>query len=133
MEAIVEGVEGIVILDTNIMIDFLQGREQARLLFQGYREKATLMMISMITVVEVLVGIFDLEKQKKVRVWLQSFQTVSVDSDIAHAAIGLRQTFKLKVPDALIMATAQYHQGILVTRDRDFCRIPGVHYPYTLV
>ncbi len=126
------GLTEVVVLDTNIIIDFLLGRDQAKLLFNSYKEKTTKMMISIITVIEILVGIFDPEKQKKVRLWLDSFHTVSVESDIVGVAVLLRQQFKLKVPDALIIATAKYHGGTLVTRDRDFSRIPGVYYPYTL-
>ena len=132
MAAIVDGLVNIVVLDTNILIDFLQGHHQSKVLFENYKTKATTIIISIITVVEVLVGIFDPEKRKNISLWLQSFQTIAVGSEIANAAVALRQTFRLKVPDALIMATAQCHRGTLVTRDQDFRRIPGVHCPYTL-
>lgn len=128
-----DDVKNAVVLDTNIIIDFLQGHHRSKLLFDSYKESATKIVISIITVIEVLVGILDADKQKTVGQWLQSYQTIMVCPHIAYMAISLRQIFKLKVPDALIMATAKQQKCILVTRDRDFLKIPGVHYPYTLL
>ena len=124
----------IVLIDTNIIIDYLQEKRQAFMLFKIYDEKKVTKFISIITVIEVLVGILDAEKMRRVRTWLSEYfhPPIVVCSDIAYGAITLRQDFRLKVPDALIASTAQWCQGTLVTRDRDFKNIPGVQYPYFL-
>ena len=49
-------------------------------------------------------------------------------------AVQLRKTKRIKLPDAIIWATAQVHQCLLVTRNtRDFdVNEPGVRVPYAL-
>ena len=45
----------------------------------------------------------------------------------------LRQEYKLKLPDAIILATAQLHRLELITRNtKDFAGIPGVVTPYEI-
>lgn len=48
------------------------------------------------------------------------FDVVQTDIEICREAASLRRHKRLKLPDALIYATARVAGGILVTRDRDF-------------
>ncbi|MBM3631507.1 MAG: type II toxin-antitoxin system VapC family toxin [Alphaproteobacteria bacterium] len=121
-----------VVLDSNIIIDYLQGRYQAAKLFQSYRNNNIRVVISIITLIEVLVGIADQEKRGRVKQWLLNFSPIHVCLDIAEKAIELRKGYGLRLPDALIASTARCHQGILVTRDRDFYKMSDVRYPYDL-
>ncbi|MDU6109096.1 MAG: PIN domain-containing protein [Klebsiella pneumoniae] len=53
--------------------------------------------------------------------------------DIAERSVALRQEYKLKLPDAIILATAQLHRLELITRNtKDFAGIPGVVTPYEI-
>jgi len=115
----------IIILDTNILIDYLEGRSQAKRLLAIYAEKNFSVMISIITLIDI-----NAQEQKDIYAWLMAFSPIHVCSKIANVAVQLRQNFKLKVPDAVIASTAQVHHGMLVTRDRDFKNLPGVQYPY---
>jgi predicted nucleic acid-binding protein len=49
------------------------------------------------------------------------------NDSITATAISLRQRFKLKVPDALIAATAIDAKLPLLTSDMDFARIPALN------
>jgi predicted nucleic acid-binding protein len=57
-----------------------------------------------------------------------------VEEQIAERAVGLRRNHRIKLPDAVIWATAQVHAMLLVTRNtRDFPDDdPGVRAPYKL-
>ena len=48
-----------------------------------------------------------------------------LDEDIVNSSIQLRQTFPIKVPDAIIAATALYLEMPLMTRNlKDFQKVP---------
>jgi len=66
--------------------------------------------------------------------FLNSFDVVVVDEQIAERAVGLRRGRRIKLPDAVIWATAQAHAMLLVTRNtKDFPEDdPGVRAPYRL-
>ena len=117
------------LFDTNILVDYLNAVPQARAEFQRYTEKA----ISIITWMEVLVGA-DGDLEAPTRHFLNSFDIVPVDEPIAERAVGLRRSHRIKLPDAIIQATAEKSGRVLITRNsRDFPPgTPGVRIPYTL-
>ena len=57
-----------------------------------------------------------------------------LDLAIAERAIKLRRTHRMRLPDAIIWATAQIHQAVLVTRNtKDFhATWTGIRIPYQL-
>ncbi len=117
------------LFDTNILIDYLNAVPQARTELRRYAEKA----VSIITWMEVMVGAGpDLEAAT--RSFLGGFNVVAVDEQVAECAIDLRRSHRIKLPDAIIWATAQAHAMILVTRNtRDFpAGDPGIRAPYKL-
>jgi predicted nucleic acid-binding protein len=117
------------LFDTNILVDYLNAVPQARREFQRYSEKA----ISIVTWMEVMVGA-DGDLEAPTRHFLNSFDIVPVDEPIAERAVGLRRSDQIKLPDAVIWATAQVHAMLLVTRNtKDFPdNDPGVRAPYKL-
>lgn len=57
------------------------------------------------------------------------FETVTVvdlSPEIRRAAITLRRTRRLKLPDAIIAATAQILSAVLLTNDEDLLHVEGV-------
>lgn len=49
-----------------------------------------------------------------------NYRVASVTSDIAEIAGALRQSIRITLPDALILATGQVHRAnVLVAQDRD--------------
>lgn len=117
------------LLDTNILIDELRGEEPAL----GWLEQQGQVAISVITWAEVLVACREGEAER-LESWLESFPRLALDQAIARKTVQLRQRHGLKVPDAIILATATCHGLTLATRNsRDFpLSLGGVVHPYTL-
>ena len=117
------------IFDTNILVDYLNAVPEARDEFQRYTDKA----ISIVTWMEVMVGA-DEVLEAPTRNFLNSFDVVPVDQQIADRAVGLRRGHRIKLPDAIIWATAQVNAMLLVTRNtKDFpVGDPGVRIPYRM-
>ena len=115
------------LFDTNILIDFLNGNPAARDEFARYEDRA----ISVITWMEVLVGAAP-SVAPRTRAWLDTFRLIGLDQTVADAAVELRQRHRLKLPDAIVWASARAHDMLFVTRDvRDFpSDDPGVRVPY---
>jgi predicted nucleic acid-binding protein len=118
-----------VLFDTNILVDYLNAVPQARTELKRYTEKA----ISIITWMEVMVGASQ-EVETATRGFLAGFALLAVDQRVADGAVDLRRTHRIKLPDAIIWATARAHAMLLVTRNtRDFPGDdPGIRAPYKL-
>lgn len=119
------------LLDTCILIDHLNGLAEATSFLRSVEDPA----ISQITWIEVMVGARGEVEDRALRSLLRTFEVLSVDEDVAEAAVRLRRARRLKVPDAIILATAQIHGRKLATRNtRDFPEPdPEIVVPYRLV
>ena len=117
------------VLDTNILIDYLNGIEAARTEIGRYKKP----MISVITWMEVMVGATDGESDEARR-FLDRFDLRGIDAAVAERAAAIRRVRRMRLPDAIIQATAQVAQALLVTRNtKDFPEDdPGVRAPYRL-
>lgn len=115
------------LFDTNVLIDYLGGIGAAKKELGRYEYRA----ISTITWMEVLVGA-SAEEEDAIRAWLGSFDVIAVDGAIANRAVEIRKTRRVRLPDAIIWATAQVHSLLLVSRNtKDFpADEPGVRVPY---
>ena len=114
--------------DSNIVIDLLAGYPPALAEAALHTEVG----ISRITWMEVLVGAPDVATQKTWESFLAQFEMVEMDENVCRDAIQLRQQHRLKLPDALIWASARSHGTDLVTRNsKDFKpTTPGIRIPY---
>ena len=117
------------VIDTNILVDFLRARPQAKAELALYQSPA----ISVISWIEVMAGTTP-QTENAARAFLHSFDLLGIDATTAECAALSRKTKHIKLPDAIIWATAQVNQCLLVTRNtRDFDpNQPGVRLPYTL-
>jgi predicted nucleic acid-binding protein len=117
------------VLDTNILIDYLNGVDAARREIERYSRS----MISPITWMEVLVGAREGE-DRPLRDFLGRFEQVPIDPIVADDAVGLRRRHRIRLPDAIVWATARTRDALLVTRNtRDFpTDDPSVRMPYAL-
>jgi predicted nucleic acid-binding protein len=115
------------VFDTNILIDFLQGHVPARSELARYTEPS----ISIISWMEVLEGA-NAQTESATRAFLAGFEVLGIDASVAQLAVNLRRSAKIKLPDAVIWATAKANQCLLVTRNgRDMDpNDPGVRIPY---
>lgn len=117
------------LFDSNILIDYLNGVAAAEKEINLYERRA----ISIISWMEVLAGA-SADVEAITRQYLAQFEVLPVDTSVAERAVKLRATKSLKLPDAIVLATAIEAGLILVTRDsKAFSRdIPTVRIPYTV-
>lgn len=116
------------LFDTNILIDCLRGLPAAGDELDRYDEVA----ISRIVWIEFLVGAKTTLLESETKLLLKEFELLEIDAAVAAEAVIIRQKTRLKLPDAIILATARVHGLLLVTRNsRDFPRRePDVRIPY---
>ena len=117
------------VFDTNIVIDALNGVPEADAEYERYER----LFISRITWMEVLVGEKDDDTQ--LRDFLETrFEIIPLDLAVAETAVQLRRAHRMRLPDAIIWATAQTCEAILVTRNtKDFDPDwEGIRIPYYL-
>ncbi len=115
------------LLDTNILIDYLNGIKAAREEIGQYQAP----MISPITWIEVMVGVQD-EEAAVVRSFLSRFSQIPVSAEVAEKAVAIRQKHRIRLPDAIIWASAQCENALLVSRNtKDFpADSPEIRIPY---
>jgi len=82
---------------------------------------------------EVMCGASTQEETEAARVLFGSMQSVGLSFEIAAKAVEERCQRALKLPDAIILASADYEGCILVTRNtKDFSTDdPRIRHPYT--
>lgn len=106
------------LVDTDVCIRHLAG--QHRLPHRSGR-----LAYSVITRAELITG--GEEYEAEVRRFLAGMEELAVERRVADRAGLLRRTIGLRLPEALIAATAQVHGIALETRNRsDFRRVPGL-------
>lgn len=116
--------------DSNIVIDALNGVKLADSELRRVRER----WISRVTWIEVWSKVDDADRSRT-EIFLTQFDIDEVDLDIATRAAVLRnERRRLKLADAVILASAQARGRVLVSRNtKDFpADMPGVRVPYIL-
>jgi predicted nucleic acid-binding protein len=119
-----------IFFDTNIIIDALARRPQAL----AELRRASRPWISRVTWIEVLAGV-PAPARVETEQYLAHYAIRELSPEIARRAADLRFNRRsLKLPDAVILASAQDQGAILVTRNaKDFpASMPGIRIPYTL-
>lgn len=117
------------VLDTNILIDWLCDRPGASNELARYPSHR----ISRLSWMEVLAGEAP-ERRAHVIDLLEFFEIIELDARIALAGAAISHRLRLKLIDALILASAQVNDAILITRNtKDFpANMLGIRVPYTL-
>jgi predicted nucleic acid-binding protein len=115
------------LFDTNILIDHLHAIAAAREELARHQDTA----ISIITWTEVIVGA-STSLQRATQAFLGGFAVIEIDRRVAERAVALRRSHRIKLPDAIVWASAQVHSTRFVTQEaRDFrSDDPGVRMPY---
>jgi predicted nucleic acid-binding protein len=114
--------------DTNILIDYLNGKQLAKEALDKYQPNA----MSIISYLEVMVGTTK-DNKAIIKEFLDSFEILNIQTNIADEVIAIRNNLKIKLPDAIILATAKTHNAKLITRNtKDFNSLNNVIIPYQL-
>jgi predicted nucleic acid-binding protein len=117
------------LLDSNVLIDALAGLPHGMRVLQEARKRPEVSVIySAITRIEVL-GFPNLsaKEEEAVRRLLSEFEEVAISNAVVERTIQIRKLVRIKIPDALIAASADTAQAIVVTRNTDdFQRVPGL-------
>ena len=112
-----------ILVDTDILINFLRGREKAKYYLLSILEESTI-YCSVITVVEIYAGMREHEKTKTTEL-IDSLNIVDVTRDIAGKAGEYKRQEKkriLELADCIIASTALIKNAILATGNEK-------HYP----
>jgi len=102
------------LMDSNIIIYLSKNILNIDDFFKKYNE----FYISIITYMEVLGYDFRIMDEKQmIKDFLNKLQIVNVDLSIANTVISIREKHKIKLPDAIILATAKLTGSDLITRN----------------
>jgi predicted nucleic acid-binding protein len=106
------------LLDSNMIIGIDNGFEPARALLLKYTANVEDCAISQITRIEVL-GFHGLTavEEARAKFIIGSVRVILLDESIEQETIVLRRRLRLKLPDAVIAATARVHGLQLLTLD----------------
>jgi predicted nucleic acid-binding protein len=118
------------VIDSDVLIDYLQGISPAKKELERYSDPC----FSVISWMEVMCGAETEEERSAAKSLLSSMRMVVLSGEIAEKAVEARKTLRLKLPDAVIWATADAEACILVTRNtRDFDKKdPRIRFPYSV-
>jgi predicted nucleic acid-binding protein len=116
------GIELQAFCDTNIAIYLLSGDEHLAELLQGMDTK-----LSFITELELLSKPnITPEETTKTKVFINQCTVVDISPAIKKKVVEIRQKVKIKLPDAIIAASAIILDLPIVTADKQFEKIPGL-------
>lgn len=120
----------LVIVDSDILIDFARGDQKAASSLIAFR-KRYVVAISSITEMELIVGCRNKSELSSLHKFLKTFQVLPVTEDISKQASDLLVRYNLShgllIPDAIIAATAIFHDEEFITNNqRDYRFIAGL-------
>lgn len=109
------------VADTNILLYILEGRKEIEP-YLDYR-----CAVSVITEIELL-GWYNITKEEEIKIWtlLKGCVLIELSDQIRKRAISIRQLNKIKMADAIILATAQELGLPLLTADKALGNFNGV-------
>ena len=109
------------LVDSNIIIYALKGKD----FVQPYFQQDT--FISVITEIEILGSLIENSDKHKAKQAIINYCTVVLlTNPIKQETIRIRQLYKIKLPDAIIAATAIVEGLTLVTADKGFKKIENL-------
>lgn len=115
------------LIDSNAIIDFLAGQFPAAGMTKMTRIVDELPNVSVISKIEVLGFAAPPSDDEILKEFFEKALILDLSEEIVDQTIGLRRHHKIKLPDAIIAATALTHDLTLITRNtRDFKGIPGL-------
>jgi predicted nucleic acid-binding protein len=126
--------DALVVLDSAPIIYLLEDHPRYRRrfepIFDAHAAGHVRFAVTTITIAEVLTGPLAAGEEmlaRRYRSVLESWQVIDIDADIAESAARIRGLFRLKLADAVQVASAiATNADALVTHDRDFSSVTGL-------
>lgn len=123
--------DALVLVDSAPVIYVLEGHPKLgprfKPVFEAHAEGRLRFAVTTVTIAEVLTGPLQAGDEvlaRRYRAILDSWQTVTLDADVAESAARLRASLRLRLADAVQAASAlAINAAALVTHDRDFSRV----------
>ena len=111
-----------VVIDTNIVLYFLQGNKKLIPLV-----RATDFIVPFIVEIELLSypNLKDNER-KAIETFLEGCVVYDYNQKVKSAAIDIRKESRLKLPDAFVVATARALDLPLISADKIFLKVPQI-------
>ena len=111
-----------ILCDTDVIIEFLKGNETTSSIF---KKEDYDIALSAITIMELFYGALNKKELKKIKSALSPYPILPINEKITVIAIDLIECYskshQLRIPDALIAATAIWHNLKLYTfNTKDF-------------
>lgn len=121
-----------ILIDTDVLIDYLRNREEAVLFLESSNE---LMLLSVITIAELYAGTREGSERETLDEFIRAFETVHVGEEIAVTGGLYRREYGkshgIGLADALIAASAEATNARVVTLNkRHFPMFEDVFVPY---
>src|SRR5260370_41371462 len=126
--------DALIVLDSAPIIYFLEDHPKYRPrfepIFESHAAGNVRFAVTTMTIAEVLTGPLGAGEEmlaRRYRSILESWQVIDMDADIAESAARVRGLFRLKLADAVQVASAiAINADALVTHDRDFSNVTGL-------
>jgi predicted nucleic acid-binding protein len=120
------------LIDTDVIIDFLRGRGDAVAYLEDLTEP---LLMSVVTLAELYTGVREGDEREALDTFITAFELVPVDQEIARRGGLFRRDYhkshNVGLADALIAATAEERQATLVTlNQKHFPMLGRVTVPY---
>lgn len=111
----------LICVDTNIIIYTLAGRQDL-----ADRIRGMTLMLSVVAEIEAL-SYPDLtdEDRQRVSTYVERCTVIGIGDRVKHEAVRTRSTHELKLPDAIIAATAMVLDATFLAADKGFLRVGG--------
>ena len=112
------------LLDTNIALYLLGGDEVLATVLDGKE-----LYLSVISEMELLgYPSITVSESTKIKDFLREIEVIELTLSVKERTIELRQLYNLKLPDAIIAATAMQQNLPLISSDGIFTRITELHF-----
>ncbi len=114
------------LLDTNAIVQLLAGNSEVADIVRKAFEVSTSIVCELEFLSFPRLSAHDAELFRAFSSRVPTYQVPANDSEFTDAVVRLRRTRTLKMPDAIIAATAMVHNSVLVSADAHFSAIEGL-------
>ncbi len=133
MEPVLEPMPELLLIDTDVIVDYLRGQADAVSYMEGLNDP---LLISAVTVAELYFGVREGDERTALDKFISAFGLVPVDEAIAVKGGLYRRDYRkshgVGLADALIAATAEVRGATLVTLNKKhFPMLASITVPYT--